>query len=140
MPTDAEIELTFETGPGFALPDLTDVPGVAAVAVPEERLLEATYYDTADLRLAARRLTLRRRTGGHDAGWHLKRPRADGYRDELQQPLRRRRGARRVHPAGPRARSRAAARSRRPDLDPAPGDQCSWTPTVTSCSRSRRTT
>jgi CHAD domain-containing protein len=87
MPSDAEIELTFETGPGFALPDLTDVPGVAAVAVPEERLLEATYYDTADLRLAARRLTLRRRTGGHDAGWHLKRPRADGYRDELQQPL-----------------------------------------------------
>ena len=87
MPTDAEIELTFETGPGFAFPDLTDVPGVAAVAVPEERLLEATYYDTADLRLAARRLTLRRRTGGHDAGWHLKRPRADGYRDELQQPL-----------------------------------------------------
>ncbi len=87
MPSDAEIELTFETGPGFALPDLTDVPGVAGVAVPEERLLEATYYDTDDLRLAARRLTLRRRTGGHDAGWHLKRPRADGYRDELQQPL-----------------------------------------------------
>ena len=87
MPSDAEIELTFETEPGFALPDLTDVPGVAGVAVPEERLLEATYYDTDDLRLAARRLTLRRRTGGHDAGWHLKRPRADGIRDELQQPL-----------------------------------------------------
>ncbi len=87
MPSAAEIELTFETDPGFALPDLTGLPGVAAAAPAEERLLEATYFDTADLRLAAHRLTLRRRTGGHDAGWHLKRPRPDGYRDELQAPL-----------------------------------------------------
>src|SRR5205807_1578992 len=40
-----------------------------------------------DLRLAAHRHTLRRRTGGSDAGWHLKRPRADGFRDEIQEPL-----------------------------------------------------
>ncbi len=50
-------------------------------------MLEATYVDTHDLRLAAHRHTLRRRTGGHDAGWHLKRPRADGFRDEIQEPL-----------------------------------------------------
>ena len=36
--------------------------------------LAATYFDTADLRLAAAGLTLRRRTGGDDAGWHLKVP------------------------------------------------------------------
>src|SRR4051812_35716491 len=87
MPDNAEIELKFETDPSFTLPDLSDVPGVAAVAPPEERVLEATYVDTPDLRLAAHRHALRRRTGGHDAGWHLKRPRADGFRDELQQPL-----------------------------------------------------
>jgi CHAD domain-containing protein len=87
MPDNAEIELKFETDPSFSLPDLSEVPGVAAVATPEEWRLEATYVDTPDLRLAAHRHTLRRRTGGHDAGWHLKRPRADGFRDELQEPL-----------------------------------------------------
>jgi CHAD domain-containing protein len=87
VPDDAEIELTFETDPGFALPDLSGVPGVAHVAEPKERHLEATYLDTPDLRLAAHRHTLRRRTGGSDAGWHLKRPRADGFRDELQEAL-----------------------------------------------------
>jgi CHAD domain-containing protein len=87
MPDNAEIELKFETDPSFTLPDLSDVPGVATVAKPEKRELEATYVDTPDLRLAAQRHALRRRTGGHDAGWHLKRPRADGFRDELQEPL-----------------------------------------------------
>jgi CHAD domain-containing protein len=87
MPGNAEIELKFETDPSFTLPDLSDVPGVAAVAPPEERMLEATYVDTPDLRLAANRHALRRRTGGPDAGWHLKRPRADGFRDEIQEPL-----------------------------------------------------
>jgi CHAD domain-containing protein len=85
--TDAEIELTFDADEGFALPDLRDLPGVAQVAPPQVRDLEAVYYDTADYRLAAHRHTLRRRTGGHDAGWHLKRPRSDGFRDELQEPL-----------------------------------------------------
>ena len=32
---------------------------------------EATNFDTADLRLARAGLTLRRQTGGEDAGWHL---------------------------------------------------------------------
>src|SRR4051812_42639837 len=32
---------------------------------------DATYFDTADLRLARAGLTLRRQTGGEDAGWHL---------------------------------------------------------------------
>ena len=38
---------------------------------PTEFALSATYYDTADLRLARSGLTLRRRSGGTDAGWHL---------------------------------------------------------------------
>lgn len=39
-----------------------------------EYRLTATYFDTGDLRLAARGITLRRRLGGPDAGWHLKIP------------------------------------------------------------------
>ena len=87
MPEHAEIEQKFETGPDFTLPDLTGLPGVAAVTPPTVLDLEATYVDTPDLRLAAHRLVLRRRIGGNDAGWHLKRPRADGFRDEIQEPL-----------------------------------------------------
>ncbi|MGZ4625141.1 MAG: CYTH and CHAD domain-containing protein [Kineosporiaceae bacterium] len=87
MPESAEIERKFETDPDFSLPDLTGLPGVAQVSAPQVMDLEATYVDTPDLRLAAHRYALRRRTGGHDAGWHLKRPRADGFRDEIQEPL-----------------------------------------------------
>jgi CHAD domain-containing protein len=82
-----EIERKFEPGPGFRLPDLSGLPGVVAVAAPRVHELDATYFDTADLRLIANKITLRRRTGGDDAGWHLKRPRAGGDRDELQLPL-----------------------------------------------------
>ncbi|BAS10441.1 uncharacterized protein Rv2226/MT2285 [Arthrobacter sp. Hiyo4] len=34
--------------------------------------LEAVYFDTQTHTLASRDITLRRRTGGVDAGWHLK--------------------------------------------------------------------
>jgi CHAD domain-containing protein len=83
----AEIERKFEPGAGFRMPDLSGLPGVARVSDPVVHELDATYFDTADLRLAANRITLRRRTGGEDAGWHLKLPRGDGDRDELHAPL-----------------------------------------------------
>ena len=38
------------------------------------RELEAVYHDTADLALARRGSTLRRRVRGQDSGWHLKLP------------------------------------------------------------------
>ena len=47
----------------------------------------ATYYDTPDLRLLAAGVTLRRRTGGVDEGWHLKLPVADDHREEVRVPL-----------------------------------------------------
>jgi inorganic triphosphatase YgiF len=81
-----EIERKFDVDPGFTLPDLTAVPGVATVTGPESHRLTAVYYDTPDLRLNARKITLRRRTGGTDAGWHLKLPAALG-RHEYQEPL-----------------------------------------------------
>ena len=82
-----EVERKFEADETFSLPDLTGVGEVAAVGDPQEQSLEATYYDTPDLRLLRSRVTLRRRTGGADAGWHVKLPRADGARRELHQPL-----------------------------------------------------
>lgn len=59
--------------PGFGLPDLDAVAdGITAAAVPDRRL-EATYYDTPDVRLARSGITLRFRTGD-GSGWTLKLP------------------------------------------------------------------
>ncbi|MFE6972953.1 CHAD domain-containing protein [Streptomyces sp. NPDC057682] len=82
-----EIERKYEATDATRLPDLTRVAGVAAVDHLGITVLDAVYYDTEDFRLAADRLTLRRRTGGSDAGWHLKFPVSSGIRDELRAPL-----------------------------------------------------
>ena len=82
-----EIERKFDVGEAFVLPDLSSVPGVASVGEPVEHTLEATYHDTADLRLARAKVTLRRRTGGTDAGWHVKLPASAGARRELHSPM-----------------------------------------------------
>lgn len=82
-----EIERKYETTGDARLPDLTRVAGVAAVDHRGVVELDAVYYDTEDLRLAADRLTLRRRAGGDDADWHLKFPVASGIRDEIRAPL-----------------------------------------------------
>ncbi|WP_155058429.1 CYTH and CHAD domain-containing protein [Streptomyces blattellae] len=84
--TKREIERKYESDES-GLPDLTGVAGVAAVIDKGLAELDATYYDTADTRLAAASITLRRRTGGSDAGWHLKFPVGPGVRDEIQAPL-----------------------------------------------------
>jgi inorganic triphosphatase YgiF len=88
-----EIERKFDVDPDFQRPDLDGIlPGVSAAA-PVVYHLSATYFDTADGRLAASKITLRRRTGGADEGWHLKLPggaaSAEGYssRLEVQLPL-----------------------------------------------------
>ncbi|UWP85005.1 CYTH and CHAD domain-containing protein [Dactylosporangium fulvum] len=80
-----EVERKYELPTDFALPALTGVGGVESVGEADELRLDAVYYDTPGLRLARGRVTLRRRSGGHDAGWHLKRP-SGGERSELQVP------------------------------------------------------
>jgi hypothetical protein len=45
------------------------------------------YFDTSDLRLLRAGVTLRRRTGGPDEGWHLKLPAGADSRDEHRLPL-----------------------------------------------------
>ncbi|MFJ3665139.1 CHAD domain-containing protein [Streptomyces sp. NPDC090106] len=84
--TKREIERKYESEES-GLPDLTGVAGVEAVIDKGVAHLDATYYDTPDERLARSSITLRRRTGGSDAGWHLKFPVAPGVRDEIQAPL-----------------------------------------------------
>src|SRR5665647_493248 len=85
MTRHREVERKFNADPSALLPDLS----VAAAAVSEavESQLDATYFDTADMRLARHRITLRRRTGGDDAGWHLKLPAGLDERTEIRLPL-----------------------------------------------------
>jgi len=82
-----EIEVKLEVPPDAVLPDLAVLPGVAAVEAPREFTLESVYLDTPDLRLARARMTLRRRTGGPDEGWHLKLQVSPDERTEFRAPL-----------------------------------------------------
>ncbi|MFI1305939.1 CYTH and CHAD domain-containing protein [Streptomyces sioyaensis] len=85
--TVREIERKYEADQSTRLPDLAGVDAIATVAEAGTEDLDAVYYDTAGLCLAAEGITLRRRTGGRDAGWHLKLPVAPGVRDEVRAPL-----------------------------------------------------
>jgi len=81
MADHLEIEQKFDVDPDFKLPDFAGVnarlgegAGEVTAAAPVLHLLSATYFDTADGRLVAGKITLRRRIGGADEGWHLKLP------------------------------------------------------------------
>src|SRR5215469_7955972 len=82
-----ETETKYEAAADTELPDLRSLPNVHGARGPEHQRLEAEYYDTADLRLLRSGITLRRRRGGHDAGWHLKLPAGPGSREEIRLPL-----------------------------------------------------
>ncbi|MFF5175983.1 CHAD domain-containing protein [Micromonospora sp. NPDC000089] len=86
MATIVERERKYSADDGFRLPDLTGCGGVATVSDATALELDAVYLDTPDLRLARSGYALRRRTGGHDAGWHLKVGAAGGPRTEYQFP------------------------------------------------------
>ncbi|GAA1902236.1 CYTH and CHAD domain-containing protein [Lapillicoccus jejuensis] len=68
-----ERELTLAVPDGVVLPDLDAVRGTRRGGVRVHDL-HATYVDSPTWALLRRGLTLRRRTGGDDAGWHLKVP------------------------------------------------------------------
>jgi CHAD domain-containing protein len=82
--TVRETERKYDLDEDTRLPRWSGLSGVVDVVGPEEQLLEAVYFDTADLRLAAAGVTLRRRRGGTDGGWHLKLPVAADSRDEIR--------------------------------------------------------
>jgi CHAD domain-containing protein len=81
-----EIERKYDVGRETVFPDLGGIEGVGAVAQPVTQELEAVYFDTAGLDLARNRITLRRRAGGEDAGWHLQLPGGEATRTEVRMP------------------------------------------------------
>jgi len=81
-----EIERTYDVDAGTPLPDWARLPGVAVVGAPEPRELDAHYLDTTDGALGRARVALRRRSGGPDEGWHIKRVTPEG-KAESRWPL-----------------------------------------------------
>lgn len=85
--TSVESERKFEIPGDAPAPPVETLPGVHGAGPGAVHRLEAVYFDTAELSLAARGITLRRRTGGKDAGWHLKLPLGPDKRIEETEPL-----------------------------------------------------
>ncbi|MCU1462489.1 MAG: hypothetical protein JWO37_2564 [Acidimicrobiales bacterium] len=74
MSNNRETEAKLVAHAGFHMPDLDGVvEGVTAEALTPERL-DATYYDTDDLRLARAGVTVRYRTAGGVGTWTVKLP------------------------------------------------------------------
>jgi inorganic triphosphatase YgiF len=85
MSDHLEIEQKYDADAEFEVPDLAGL--AERVSSPVRHVLVATYFDTEDLRLTAQKVTLRRRTGGEDEGWHLKVPAGPDAKKELRVPL-----------------------------------------------------
>ncbi|GGG04880.1 putative adenylate cyclase [Rhodococcoides trifolii] len=83
----AEIETKYDVGIETPVPDLHGVKAVRSVSPPELTHPSSTYFDTRDFDLTRRRITLRRRTGSSDAGWHIKLPVSADERLEVRSPL-----------------------------------------------------
>lgn len=82
-----EVERKYDVDAGTPLPAWTGITGVDAVSPGELRELDARYFDTEDAVLACAGVAVRRRTGGPDAGWHIKGPREGDGRLEIAWPL-----------------------------------------------------
>lgn len=95
--THREVERKLRVPDSFPLPDLVALAQSALPSAEPYRAdwspafdMEATYFDTEQLSLIRWGVTLRRRTGGSDAGWHCKLPVGMGEdlgRDEVRMPL-----------------------------------------------------
>jgi CHAD domain-containing protein len=87
-----EVEAKLVADDAFDVPSLPELVRSSEPATPwvegepVTQVLRATYYDTDDLELARHGLTLRRRTGGGDPGWHLKVPDSQAARSEVRLP------------------------------------------------------
>jgi inorganic triphosphatase YgiF len=83
-----ETEQKYDADAVFVLPELGNLPGLRGRRTEQKRYyLSATYFDTEDFDLNQHRITLRRRVGGTDEGWHLKLPVRKDTRQELHAPL-----------------------------------------------------
>lgn len=82
-----EVERKFDVVDSTVTPSFEGIAAVAHVEKSPIQSLDAMYFDTPGQDLAHNKITLRRRTGGHDAGWHLKLPAGPDARTEIRTPL-----------------------------------------------------
>jgi len=82
-----EVERKFDVVESTVSPSFDGLASVARVERSPSQHLDAVYFDTPDRDLADHHVTLRRRTGGADAGWHLKLPAGPDARTEVRAPL-----------------------------------------------------
>ncbi|WP_068181772.1 CYTH and CHAD domain-containing protein [Mycobacterium sp. UM_CSW] len=82
-----EVERKFDVVESTVSPSFEGIAAIAHVDKSPVESLDATYFDTPGQDLARNKITLRRRTGGHDAGWHLKLPSGPEARTEVRAPL-----------------------------------------------------
>jgi len=91
--SDPEPSRHIEVARKFDVLDTTVSPsfdGISAVTRVQEsppQSLDSVYFDTPGQDLAYKQVTLRRRNGGSDAGWHLKLPAGFDARTEMHAPL-----------------------------------------------------
>ncbi|MGO4446017.1 CYTH and CHAD domain-containing protein [Mycobacterium sp. 2YAF39] len=82
-----EVERKFDIVESTVSPSFDGLSAVSRVERSPSHQLDAVYFDTPGRDLAAHKVTLRRRTGGPDAGWHLKLPAGQDARTEVREPL-----------------------------------------------------
>ncbi|ATA28445.1 adenylate cyclase [Mycobacterium lepraemurium] len=82
-----EVERKFDVVESTVSPSFEGIAAVTRVEQSPTQILDATYFDTPAHDLARNKITLRRRTGGSDAGWHLKLPAGPDARTEVRAPL-----------------------------------------------------
>ena len=82
-----EVERKYDVPGPTVVPSFDGISTVARVERHPSQSLDAVYFDTSGHDLARHRVTLRRRTGGSDAGWHLKLPAGADARTEVHAPL-----------------------------------------------------
>ncbi|MBS4730193.1 CYTH and CHAD domain-containing protein [Mycobacterium sp. SM1] len=82
-----EVERKYDVAEAAVVPSFDGLTPVVRVEKPPTQELDAVYFDTPGRDLASKRITLRRRTGGSDAGWHLKLPAGPDARTEVRAPL-----------------------------------------------------
>jgi CHAD domain-containing protein len=82
-----EVERKFDVLDSTPTPSFDGLASIDGAQRAPTQTLDAVYYDTAGLDLAAHHITLRRRTGGTDAGWHLKLPAGPDARTEVRRGL-----------------------------------------------------
>lgn len=82
-----EVERKFDVDQSTLSPSFAGLAAITRIEKQPPLTLRAVYFDTPARDLAAKKVTLRRRSGGSDQGWHLKLPAGTDARTEVRAPL-----------------------------------------------------